>query len=70
MKLGDYARLYQKAIYSHVDEPEFNLFDVSRVLYQIKTLREHGDIDDLFAHEILLAFYAKWDAIEVNIDEG
>lgn len=69
MKLGDYARLYDKALKSGYDDPAFELFDIGATLTQIDKLIESEAITKYFGERIRKAFFAKWDSIEVDIDD-
>lgn len=67
--LGDVAKFTWKAINAHYDEPEFQYFEVSRILYEIKELVKNESITERFADDVLKAFFAKWDGTVYEIDD-
>ena len=59
IKLGEFAKLYWKAINSKYDDPAFNFYEMSRVLYVLKDLLENESIDAYFAKTTFDAFCDK-----------
>ena len=69
MKLGDYARMYDKALHSSWGDDAFEVFDVGPTLSNLHKAEESGNLDSAMLKKIKDAFLFKWDSIEVNIDD-
>lgn len=69
VKLGDCARVYDKAIHNRMTEEGFAITEVPNILYELQELEKRGDISNWVFNKIKEAFYDKWDAMEIEVED-
>ena len=69
VNMGDVARLYLKALNADYDDQSRTFYDILDKLHGLNQLVKEGAMDEEQLETVLKRLYAKWDEIEVELDD-
>ena len=69
INLGDYARVYDKAMHNKATDESLQIVMVPNILHELHKMASSAELPSWMFNEIKSSFFAKWDAIEIEVKD-